>query len=84
MGKKRKIISKANLWKKHSNHPAIKARQSKNNLAEETVAAQPKPEPKKAEVEDTVKKIEVKPVPKPAVEKASVKSAAKPAVKKKS
>ena len=81
MGKKRKIISQRNLWKKYANHPAVKARQSKSDLAEETVAAQPKPEPKKAEVKDGVKKVEVKPDPKPAVKKVAVKSSAKAATK---
>ena len=64
MGKKRKIISQANLWKKHANHPVIKARQSKNNLAEETVAEQPKPEPKKVEAKPAPKPVVVKPNPK--------------------
>ena len=86
MGKKRKIISQRNLWKKHSNHPAIKARQSKENLADETVAAQPKP--KKVEVKPAFSKpapkVAAKPAPKPALKKAAVKSAAKPEMKKKS
>ena len=74
MGKKRKLISHPQFWKKHANHPAVKARQAEEQLVKEEVVTQPKPEP-------VVKKEVAKPVVKPAA-KPAVKSVAQPSVKK--
>ena len=71
MGKKRKIISHPQLWKKHANHPAVKVRQAEEPV-KEAAAPQPKPQPKK---------VEVKPAPKP-VPKVAAKPAFKAAAKK--
>ena len=89
MGKKRKIISHPQFWKKHANHPAVKARQVEESVKEsvkEAAAPQPKSKPKKVEVEyaskPVAKKVATKPTPKPVAKKAAVKPTPKPAVKK--
>ena len=68
MGKKRKMISHPQLWKKFANHPAVKARQPQREAGDEQTA--PRAPPPKAEV------------PKPVVRKEAPKPAPEPAVKK--
>jgi hypothetical protein len=77
MGKKRKIISHPQFWKKYANHPAVKARQTEEQPVEEKVVSQPKPEPKKADVKPAPKPAVVKPIPKPAPKLAVKKPAPK-------
>ena len=81
MGKKRKMISHPQLWKKFANHPAIKARQPQREAVEEQKAPPP-PAPKPEVPQPDVKKEAPQPAPKPVVRKEAPKPAPEPAVKK--
>ena len=81
MGKKRKIISHPQFWKKHANHPAVKTRQQEQTKPkEETNVQLPKPVVKKEEPKSTpvVKKQE----PTPTIKKKQPTVASQSAVKK--